>query len=815
MTGVRRQTTHRWKAVARAAAFLLLAGSILGPRPLRAQAAQRLVVDSVAVEGNARVARETVLGYLGFQAGDTITYREIQAAEKTLWGLAQFSDVRVFGEGGLGGQPVVVRVQVQEQPMVRRVQVRGLEHASADLVEDSAGVRAGIPYAPQRVYRAKQVIRNKLSDEGIPFASIEDRQVAVEGLENVVDLIFQVDEGHRVTVAQVAMAGNEHIPTDEVVGAMTVKPEGFWWFRSGSFDEDRLEADLTQGIPDLYYSRGYLDMEILSDTLIVDPTSGKARVEIELQEGQRYRVGALSVDGNRAIDDERLEQFFLPERGGLLRTLGIGGGAREEEARGRVFDKVAFDAAVDQVRQLYYNQGYIFAQIEPFIEKRPPMEEGGDPTVAIGINVQEGQPAFVNMLDITGNDYTYERVIRDRLGLLPGDVYSQDRLIQSYQSINGLGFFETPLPFPNMDPDPETGKVDVTFRVKEKSTGAVNFGTSVGGGIGLAGFIGYDQPNLFGQAKEGHLRWDFGRYVNNFTLTFSDPSLFMSRVSGTISLFDARDRFFSFNSGQRKRVGASLRFGFPIPGARSTRVFAGYSISRTRYQLRDNQDDTSLFGRPPGTQSQVSLSLTRTTLNNPIFPTIGSRQSWTTEFNGGILGGDGDFIRHMIEGTWWLPVAEVGGSTGGRPVTFALGTSLKAGAIFGNPERFPFDRFWMGGVQFGQQLRGYDETSITPFGFFPENSGAISDIDRLGNAFLSVSTELAMRLNDNISVSTFFDAGNVWKSPSQIDPSQLFRGAGVGLQLVTPFGPIGLDYAYGFDKTNPGWQLHFRMGPGY
>ena len=48
----------------------------------------------------------------------------------------------------------------------------------------------------------------------------------------------------------------------------------------------------------------------------------------------------------------------------------------------------------------------------------------------------------------------------------------------------------------------------------------------------------------------------------------------------------------------------------------------------------------------------------------------------------------------------------------------------------------------------------------------------------------------------------------------EIDPSRLYRGAGFGVQLVTPFGPIGLDYAYGFDKARPGWQLHFKMGPG-
>jgi outer membrane protein insertion porin family len=75
-----------------------------------------------------------------------------------------------------------------------------------------------------------------------------------------------------------------------------------------------------------------------------------------------------------------------------------------------------------------------------------------------------------------------------------------------------------------------------------------------------------------------------------------------------------------------------------------------------------------------------------------------------------------------------------------------------------------------------------------------------------------IGAEYAVRLMDNISVSAFYEAGNVWRSPSEIDPSRLFRGAGIGVKLVTPFGPIGLDYAYGFDRDVPGWELHFNMG---
>ena len=337
----------------------------------------------------------------------------------------------------------------------------------------------------------------------------------------------------------------------------------------------------------------------------------------------------------------------------------------------------------------------------------------------------------------------------------------------------------------------------------------------MGGGVGLSGFIGYEHPNLFGQAKSGALRWDFGRFLNSFELTYTDPALFQTRTSGTISLFNSRDRFFQFSSGRRKRIGTNLRIGLPWRNSQYTRVFVGYGISRTTYELFSDEDDSSLFGRPPGVQSQLSVGITRQTLDHPLFPTIGSRQNINVEQNGGFLGGDGDFTRVLTDGSWWVPVGRLGGSDTGGGIRFALGLTLRAGAIFGDAGAFPFDRFWMGGVQFGQNLRGYDETSITPLGYFPERSPDISDIDRLGDAFFSLTAEYAIRLNDQLGMDFFYDAGAVWRDPGDFDASSQFRGAGAGLQVVTPFGPIGLDYAYGFDKDVPGWQLHFRMGPGF
>ncbi len=813
MTFVKPNVKRTGKAFALAAAFLAFLGSAAF-ESLSAQAQPQRTgpqrVDSIMVVGNERVAEGSIIAIFGVTPGAEVTGREIQRGIKQLFASQQFRDVRVRARGAGG---VTLVVEVDEQPSMRSVIITGLEHMSEREVRDTTDLVASFPYNQQKVLNAKAYIRNGLVREGIPFATIEERVVPVDGV-NQVDVFIDVTEGQRVTIAQVEFLGNELLADETLAGAMATRAEGFLWFRSGAYDEERYRADLGQGLPALARSQGFLDFQVVSDSLVIDPATGKARAEITVSEGPQYRLGTFSIEGNTRFTDEELARAFQRSEGGILRTLGLRGGEASGTQVGQVFDAEAFNEAIFTIRERYANEGYLYAQITPVLTRVDSIP-GEPPRVDATWRIQESTPAIVNRVTVVGNEYTYEWVVRDRISILPGDVYSQDRVLRSYQAISGLGFFEAPMPAPDIQPR-ENGDVDITFNVIEKQTGSINFGTSVGGGVGLSGFIGYQQPNLFGQAKAGNLRWDFGRFLNSFELSYSDPAMFQGRVSGTVSLFNSRDRFAQFQTGRRRRIGVTTRFGIPWPGSRATRIFAGYGISRTTYEQFDNAEDNTLFGRPPGVQSQLSVGVTRQTLDSPLFPTVGSRQSLNIEFNGGVLGGDGQFTRILSEGSWWTPVGTLGDqSGGGRPIRFALGLTLRTGAVFGDASAFPFDRFWMGGVQFGQQLRGYDERTITPGGFFAENSDAISDIGRLGNAYISLTAEYALRLNDQVSTGLFYDAGNVFTDPGDFDPTRLFRGAGFGMQLVTPFGPIGLDYAYGFDRANPGWQLHFRMGPGF
>src|SRR5205085_3547740 len=114
---------------------------------------------------------------------------------------------------------------------------------------------------------------------------------------------------------------------------------------------------------------------------------------------------------------------------------------------------------------------------------------------------------------------------------------------QSLTNISNLGFFEQPMPQPDVKRANDKGDIDLTIRVKEKHTGQVNFGASVGQGTGVGGFIGFDQPNLFGLCKRGSLNWQFGRYINDFSLTYSDPFINESQISGTITAYHSQSRF--------------------------------------------------------------------------------------------------------------------------------------------------------------------------------------------------------------------------------------------------------------------------------
>jgi outer membrane protein insertion porin family len=789
------------------AALLLLVAAL--PAAAQEPGQQPVIVDSIAVDGLRRISRSTVIASAGIPLGEAVSFRDVQRAIAALYATGQFDDVRVY-QGRAAGKEVL-RVVLLERPMLTGWTVRGAEKVPTRRVRGRVQLLAGRPYDPAAAAQSRSSIDSLYKDEGYYLTDVSLEQVTLD--DGSLQVVFHVVEGQRVKVSEVVVEGNEEIEDREIVGRMRIKPEGFWWWRNGDYSDDVLERDIRERIPLLYASKGYIDFQVQRDTLVVNEETGKGTLILHVREGDRYEVGTFEIVGNRNFSSEQI-RFYYPfgrRSGGFL---GIGGSDPDGP---EVFDQADWDEATQRVRNLYMNNGYIYAQVQPAVQRR--VTEDGTKVVDLRWQIVERQPAIVNKVEIRGNTVTHEDVIRRAVLIVPGDVMRQEALIQSYQRISNLGFFEQPLPIPSTEQANQQGDVNVVFHVRERHTGSVNFGASVGQGTGLGGFIGLDEPNLFGQGKRASVQWQFGRNINNFNISYTDPAIKGSLISGTITVHRSRLRYTVADLGQVNSRGGSLSMGFPLRGSRFTRLLVTYTIDQGDYT---SSSLNNRFDCDGCVLSMLSLSVVRDTRVGLPFPTGGAMHRVTVGKGGGFLGGAGDFERATFEGRWYLPIARLGASdpmSAAAPMTVVMGLRGQVGAVWGDAGPHFRQLFSMGGVQFGLPLRGYDEFSITPFGFDPTASGQLADPSRsFGASYVALSGELGLRVSQSIYLNVFYDAGNVWSGPSQINPTRMFRGAGIGASLITPLGPIGIDYAYGWDRVDllgnpdPRWKLHFRLG---
>jgi outer membrane protein insertion porin family len=774
--------------------------------------------DSIAVAGNSRVSEANVLASAGLTPKTTLNYRDIQRAIKALFTTGQFDDVQVVCSVPPAAPKTTLSIVVRERPLLESYTVTGPERISAKDVRERLTFATGRPLDPGALALAIERTDSLYESKGYYLA-----RVHVDTLpqpDNKLRLAFRVEEGRRLAISGLNVTGNARVSSGDIASAMQAKPEGFWWFRKGEFDDSKYATDLAERIPQLYASRGFIDFRILSDSLIIDREAGKATIDLTVSEGPRYKIGSFESLGNKRFSSSDILQFypFTSEQQTLAqRATGII--RRSYRNPPNTFDAGRWEAAEQKLRDAYNDEGYIYARIRPIVERQ------GSPTDSVRVvnlrwEIDEATPAIVNRIDIEGNDFTYETCIREQIVLAPGQVFNRNYLLRSYQNISNMNFFESPMSAPETHPVGEEGDVDITFRVKEKRTGNINFGASTGQGTGIGGFVGLDQPNLFGRCKRAQVQYQFGRYINDFNGTYTDPNIKQTRISGSITAYHTASRYTIADLGRTTRTGGQVQAGFPVPGSLYSRFLVSYGGEGVSYGgeglLSEVADRCNNCFR-----STLGLTASHDTRIGLPFAAEGGSQTLTAQFNGGPLGGTATFQRYTTELKAYAPIGGIGvAALGSSPMTFVVGLTARGGMVFGDPGPFFYSQaFSMGGTQYGEQLRGYEEFSITPAGFnqFAEGGSGVQR-GSFGNAFFTGTAEFGLRVSQSLYFNTFFEGGNVWDRPRQFDPTRLFRSFGFGAAIVSPLGPIGLDLGYGLDKLDingrpaPGWKLHFKIG---
>ena len=145
------------------------------------------------------------------------------------------------------------------------------------------------------------------------------------------------------------------------------------------------------------------------------------------------------------------------------------------------------------------------------------------------------------------------------------------------------------------------------------------------------------------------------------------------------------------------------------------------------------------------------------------------------------LGGTNRFYKVVGSSTWYFPLPEgLSGFVRGR---FGIGNG------YGGKELPASERFFLGGAT---TVRGFEFRDIGPQ---DANGNPLG-----GTSFLQFNLEVGRSFGRLLRLVAFFDAGNVYNPGNQFDFGDLRRSAGVGFRLITPVGPIRLDYGFKLDR---------------
>ncbi len=726
-------------------------------------------VNSISVEGNTFVNNELILSVFGMSSGDELTAFSIAKGTDALFDLGYFSDIEILADTAAADGYADILIRVTENRLLSSIEVINPGCLSESAITDTLSIYPGQTVTPYDVERARQMILGLYAEKNHHAAEVVSFWREPDS-DHRSTLVFECTEGPDVRVGEIVFYGNTAFDDEKLRGEIDTREDSFW--RSGQFEESKFQVDIVQ-IGAFYRNNGYPEAVVTDVSRSMLEDGRHLLIEITVSEGKYFEFGTVTFDGNEEYPDSllALAMDFSPTD------------SYSEEKLGN---------SMTLLYEIFQERGYFYASIQPVIEISP-----DSTALDIGFLISEGDRAHVRKVIIGGNTRTLDNVIRREITVFPGDMFRRSALMRSYRNIYYLNYFQDLMvDFGYID---GSSDIDLIFNVFEKTTGTAGLGASYGGEDGFAGFIELAETNLFGRGQVVNLNYQFSSTKQDIQLGFTEPWVMDTPLSLGGELFHTitnRDEY------DRRRTGGSVTVGRPLPWFDYTRASVRYMLEKV--DVFDITSDTTSFYYSlndtdwPRWTSSMRLSIARDNRDRRMFASHGSLNSLTMEFAGGGFGGNIGYQEYLLDSSWYIPASW-------KFIYFLRFRGGVVGSLAGE-EPPAYELFELGGTGFFG-VRGYPSRSIA----------AVEGYETVGGKTMMIlSAEFRYRIIDQIQMSLHGDAGNTWSSLSATDISDLYRGVGLGIRIEIPMlGVIGLDYTYGFDRPEPGWEPHFQFGTSF
>jgi outer membrane protein insertion porin family len=825
------------------------------------------IIGGLTIGGVTEYDQTILQSISGLSVGQTVTIPQadnaITNAIKQYWQQGLFSDVCITADS-IVGDKIYLHIQLAARPRLSKINYNGLKKTEQEDLDKRMGLKDGNQISTNIIDRAKIIIRNYFEEKGYKNAKIEILQHDDPASKNHVILDLNVDKNEKIKVHRIYFSGVDKKDINALKSSMEKTKEVRRlrnFFKSKKFIEEKYVADKDKIIEKLN-EWGYRDAYITNDTVKqYDPKH--VDIQINVDPGQKYYLRNISWVGNTVYNTDALSRTLQLKHGDIynqkLLTKRLQSDddaiANQYYNHGYVFNRISpvetnvvgdsidLEVRIIENRQARLNHVNISGNDRVYDEvvRRELRTKPGDlfnreaimrsarEIMSMGhFEPEKVEPDPKPNQDDGTVDLTYKLVSK-----------SNDQ----FEISGGWG------------PAGVTGKVGVKF---------TNF--AIQNLFKKEGDTRVVFPQGLGQTVEISAQTN-GKYYQQYGVSFTDPwfgrrrpnqlsfSLSYSKQTDVNSNYYNNSYYnnyyqylYGYGSSSNyynyanyydpdkyvKIFGGSVAWGKRLRWPDDYFTFSAM-LTYQRYMLRNWQ----YFIMTDGDCNNLNLTfaLNRYSSDQQFFPRSGSDLAVSVSFtppyslwdnkNYAALANNpksANYQREMKEKYRWVEYHKWKFSF--KSYT-ALTNAVKCPVLMTRTEfgllgyydrnkKSPFETFYVGGdgmsgYSYGYAtetigLRGYDNGSLTPYGYE-------------GYAYSRMSMELRYPLMlgaTGIYGLAFIEGGNAWTSCKKFNPFDMKRSAGVGVRILLPMiGMMGIDWAYGFDKVfgkKGGSQFHFIIG---
>ena len=528
-----------------------------------------------------------------------------------------------------------------------------------------------------------------------------------------------------------------------------------------------------------YRKNGFLTVEV-NDSLVQNKRLRQMEIHYLIQEAQQYFLDRFEFSGNNIINTDYLLGIF------------------EEYKTGEPFDEGRVNQGKQIIEGHYYNKG------KPYINIILDYQFEKDSLVVVIFQIEENQTVYIKDIKYVGLDLVQKFLIRRELEFEKNEIYNRKKMDESQQNIYGTGLFEY-VRFEIEAIPNDTGNVILNILVKERDPRWIGFRIgygyeqeeSYGNKLDLTAEGGH--RNLFGTARSIslHLVPSFLYSVNSkkivnpenqVSFVFVEPWIGYTRTPGIFLV--SYNQYRPLNSADFNVFRTSFNVSHKFDNKIET---TGGIEAKFVDQLTSGLIDSTLESDAGKDKIySVSLFASKDTRKNYFDPQDGSVTELGLSFSNSLRRNSQGKLENTQFFTFvssWKRYQPIKFKVFRKDFRIVFATRLKLGTIYelNSGGNIPIsDLFFAGGAT---TVRGYDEQLLGPLG--SSNKIALG-----GKMLFLANAELRFPIWWLFMGEIFFDGGQVWKEIDQIRTNDIKFSTGAGIALMTPIGPIRVDYGY-------------------